>query len=298
MDWNDLRYLLAVSERGSLARASDELGVTKATASRRLAALEEALGVALVERRPEGMTLTAAGEQALQTAKAMEASVKALTARITAESGADLRGTVRLTAPPWISDRLITPLLPKLRESFPGLEVQLLGTSRLLNIEDGDADIGLRNVKPSKGALVSRRVGELAGCLYGSELYLSRKGIPNRREDLLNHDLLAYQGLGGMPGFEWMSSEPYSSRVVFRADDPMGLTAAAAAGLGLTAIPCILGETEPQLRRVEQLGLGLSPFYVVTTEALRNVDRVRAVMRLVEEAIRANEAILMGRGDS
>lgn len=297
MDWNDLRYLLAVGERGSLARASDELGVTKATASRRLAALEEALGVALVERRPDGMTLTTAGEQALRTAKAMEASMKSLTSSLAAQSS-DLRGTVRLTAPPWISDRLITPLLPKLRESFPALEVQILGTSRLLNIEEGDADVGLRNVRPSKGALVSRRVGELAGCLYGSELYLSRKGIPNRREDLLNHDLLAYQGLGGMPGFEWMSSDPYSSRIVFRADDPMGLTAAAAAGLGLTAIPCILGETEPQLRRVEQLGLGYSPFYVVTTEALRDVDRVRAVMHLVEEAIRANEAILMGRGDS
>ncbi|HTM44584.1 MAG TPA: LysR family transcriptional regulator [Polyangiaceae bacterium] len=296
MDWNDLRYLLAISEKGSLARASEELGVTKATTSRRLAALEEALGVALVERRPEGMILTPAGLEVLRTAKSVDVAVKGLATTLTSQGTDPARGVVRLTAPPWLSDRLITPMLPRLRETHPGLEVQILGTSKLVNLEEGDADIGLRNVRPNKGQLVSRRVGELAGCIYGSELYLNRRGMPNQKEDLMTHDLLAYQGLGGMPGFEWISSEPYSTRIVFRADDPTGLTAAAAAGMGLTAIPCILGETDPQLRRVESLGVGFSPLYVVTTEALRNLERIRVVLRLVEDSVRDNQAILLGRG--
>jgi DNA-binding transcriptional LysR family regulator len=65
--------------------------------------------------------------------------------------------------------------------------------------------------------------------------------------------------MGGMPGFEWLAEPAWESRVVFRAGDPPGLASAAASGLGLAAIPCILGETEPSLRRVETLGVGFRP---------------------------------------
>ena len=98
------------------------------------------------------------------------------------------------------------------------------------------------------------------------------------------------------PGFEWLAEPEWQRRVVFRAGDPPGLTSAAGSGLGLAAIPCILGETEPGLRRVEALGVGYSPLYLVTREDLKDAPRLRAVWQLVTEVLRENESILMGRG--
>ena len=145
-------------------------------------------------------------------------------------------------------------------------------------------------------ALKFSAVGELAGCVYGSALYLERRGTPMDRAELRDHDLLVYDGMKGMPGFEWLADPVWEPRVVFRAGDPPGLTSAVASGLGLAALPCILGETEPSLRRVDALGVGYSPLYLVTREELQHAPRLRAVWQLVTEVLRENESVLMGRG--
>src|SRR5689334_8785319 len=158
MDWNDLRYLLAVHRGGSLAGAAKALGVTKATASRRLAALEEALGTELVARTPDGLTLTEAGRIALSSAEEMARIAAAIESRLgNAEDGA-VRGTVRLTAPQWLAERLLLSELPALRAQHPGLEVQLLGTNAVLDLTRLEADLALRNVKPTHLSLVARKV--------------------------------------------------------------------------------------------------------------------------------------------
>lgn len=296
MDWNDLRYLLAVHRCGSLARAATHLGVTKATVSRRLAALEDALGTSIVDRTPDGMTVTAAGLAAVRAAEAMDAAAVRVRDDVAAASGDTVDGTVKLTLAPWLAERLIIPAVPRLRIEHPNLDLRIVTSHDIVDIAARDADLALRNVRPTTGALVCRRVGELAGCVYASALYLERRGTPTDRAQLRDHDLLVYDGMKGMPGFEWLAEPEWQRRVVFRAGDPPGLAAAAGSGLGLAAIPCILGETEPGLRRVEALGVGYSPLYLVTREDLQHAPRLRAVWQLVTEVLRENESILMGRG--
>lgn len=297
MDWNDLRYLLAVHRSGSLARAAAALGVTKATVSRRLAALEDAVGARLADRTPEGMVVTAAGLAAVRAAEAMDAAAVRVRDQIAGSAADPVAGVVRLTAAPWLAERLVIPALPRLRQAHPRLDLRLQTGHELVDIAGRGADLALRNVRPSAGALICQRVGELAGCVYGSALYLERRGTPGARDELHHHDLLGYDGMMGMPGFEWLADPAWASRVVFRAGDPAGLASAAAAGLGLAAIPCLLGETEPGLRRVDLLGVGYSPLYLVTREELQHAPSLRAVWQLVTEVIRENEAILLGRGD-
>ncbi|HVV86860.1 MAG TPA: LysR family transcriptional regulator [Kofleriaceae bacterium] len=297
MDWNDLRYLLAVHRHGSLARAAAALGVTKATVSRRVAALEEAVGTGLVERLPDGMTLTAAGVTAARAAEAIEATVARAADELSGGGDDAVAGTVRLTVAPWLAELLIIPAVARLRHLHPRLDLRLDGSHALVDVAAREADLALRNVRPTAGALVCARVGELAGCVYGSALYLERRGTPRDRDALAAHDLLVYEGRAGMPGFEWLAGPELAARVVFRAGDPAALTAAAASGLGLAAVPCILGETEPALRRVEALGVGFSPLYLVCREELRDAPRLRAVWQLVTELLRDNAAVLMGRGD-
>lgn len=296
VDWNDLRYLLAVERRGSLARAAAELGVTKATASRRLEALEEALGVALVERRPAGLALTAAGARAVAAAADMSNVAAELERDLQQHRSDAPSGVVRLTAPPWLADRLLIPGLPRFRARYPDIELRLLGSHELLDLTARAADLALRNVIPARGPLVCRRVGELAGCVYASALYAQRRGLPASRDELPGHDLLAYEGMRGMPGFEWLVEERWLPQVVFRAGDPVGLVSAVAAGLGLGAVPCLLGETQPHLRRVEGLGIGFSPLYLIAHEESADAARTRVVMQFVVDALRENEAVLLGRG--
>jgi molybdate transport repressor ModE-like protein len=294
VDWNDLRYLLAVHRRGSLAAAAKDLGVTKATAGRRLAALEEALGVKLVERKPAGLALTAAGREAIVAAEGIDAAVVALRDRVSAAAEDQPRGLVRVTAPPWLAARCFIPALPELKAAHPGLEVELAGSNLMLNLAQREADIGIRNARPTQKSLTARKIGVLGGCVYASQLYLDRRGTPASRAALAGHDVLAYETMSGMPGFEWLREPGRGARVAFRANDPTALVGAATAGLGLAAVPCLLGDPEPALRRVETLGFNRCDLFLVMPESLRTSVRVRVVADFLLAALKTHRAAIEG----
>jgi DNA-binding transcriptional LysR family regulator len=157
-----------------------------------------------------------------------------------------------------------------------------------------EADVAIRNVPPAQQSLVSRRVALLGGCVYASPLYLERRGIPTGVEDVPHHDVVAYESLGGMPGFEWLRDPERGGHIVFRADDPAALASAASAGLGLAAIPCLIGDVETGRVPVPALGFSTTPIYVVTHEQIRGTARVRAVLKFVEELMERNRATVEG----
>jgi DNA-binding transcriptional LysR family regulator len=294
MDWNDLRYLLAFERRGSLSGVATELSVTKATASRRLSALEEALGAPLFERTPRGLVLTDAGREALTLAHEMADRVSAFEDRKNAQSEGEARGVVRITAPPWLAERVLIPGLAKLRERYPALEVDLAGTNQIMNLSEREADLALRNVRPTQPSLVSRKVCVLGGSVYASKLYLERRGVPQSRDQVRGHDVLVYETLGGMPGFEWLRAPETGGNVAFRARDPVALVGAATAGLGLAAVPCMLGDPEPALSRVETLGFSRCDMFLVMPEAVGNAQRVRVASEFVCEQLREHRTLVEG----
>jgi len=294
MDWDDLRYLLAVHHTGSIAGAARELGVTKATASRRLAALEESLGTPLVERTPRGLQINAAGREALDAAEGIAERLSTLADRVATASEKQPHGVVRVTAPPWLAERCLVPALRELRSSHPAVEVQLDNTHALVNLAQREADLAIRNVRPTQKSLVSRKVGEIGGCVYASQLYLERRGAPRSRAEAAGHDVLVYETLGGMPGFEWLREPSTGGRIAFRANDPVALVGAATAGLGLTAVPCLLADAEPTLRRVDALGFERCDLYLVTPEAVRSAARVRVVADFLVETLKRHRDAMRG----
>jgi DNA-binding transcriptional LysR family regulator len=294
VDWNDLRYLLAVHHAGSLAGAAKSLKVAKATVSRRLAALEEALGTSLVERRPNGLCLTKAGREVVTAAEGVDAALGTLEGRLAEATAARPSGTVRLTAPHWLAARILIPALPELAKRYPELDVQLVGTNQILNLAQREADLAVRNVRPSHQSLAYRKIIELGGSAYASHLYLERRGHPRSADDLAGHDVLVYEGLGGMPGFEWLRDPARGGRIAFSANDPEALVGAATAGLGICAVPCLLGDAESALERVQALGFSRCDLLLVSHEETRKTPRVTVVADFVVELFGEHRARIEG----
>lgn len=167
MCWDDLKYLLAVMRGGSLLGAARLSGADKTTVARRIAALETALGGALVQRGAEGrLVLTALGERAALRAEAMEDAARGLGAT----AGEVPTGRVRVTSVPLMVNHLLLPRAAELLADMPGLSLELIAEARDLSLTQRDADIAIRLARPRIGgrAVLARRIGTLRYGIYAA----------------------------------------------------------------------------------------------------------------------------------
>jgi len=278
---DDLRTLAAVFRAGSMSAAARELGIDKATVSRRLAGLERQLPW-LFERRAGKIEPTAVASRAIEAVGDVERALSRLDEVL--RSDRDERGSVRLTVPAPIAAHLIVPALPALRTAHPEIDVVLLATSRVLDLARDEADVAVRNVVPSGGGIVSRRVARVAVALYASRSYLKKRGAPGR-QSLTGHDFVDFEhGTYAQPPLDWLPEAVRSARVVLRADDPTILTRAVAAGLGIGALPAFLADDEPELVRLGG-DASVTAVHVVVRAEVRRLARVRAVASWVGELL-------------
>ncbi|HSN26734.1 MAG TPA: LysR family transcriptional regulator, partial [Kofleriaceae bacterium] len=124
MDWDDLKYLLAVADAGALAPAAKSMGVDPSTVSRRISALEKALGAELVARTPEGMTLTAAGHAAVAVARRIDGELSALAAEL-AGSLEVPSGVARVSTTEAFATNVMRAVAP-LHAKFPRLQIEVV----------------------------------------------------------------------------------------------------------------------------------------------------------------------------
>src|SRR5579872_2753672 len=133
IDWDDVRYFLAVARGGSVRAAAKRLGVNHATVLRRIAQLEESLGARMFEKLPSGYRLTAAGEEVLDLAHQMEASSHLLETRVFGRDQS-ARGLLRVTLPPFLATHLLMPDLADFARLHPDIEMEILTTGEVANL--------------------------------------------------------------------------------------------------------------------------------------------------------------------
>jgi len=229
LDWDDLRYFMALADGGSLAAAARKLGVEHATVARRVAALEEKLGAALVDRRSRRTELTEAGRHVAARARVMEGEAFAIARDLL---GATRAKTIELavSAPPQLAV-LVARRLAGFRAAQPNLYLTLLGEARNVSLARREADIALRLFRPEDDGLIIRKVGTLCYRVYGSAAYLAAQ----RSGD---HALVGFdEGLDDLPQQVWLKSQMGDQPMVLRSNDLGVQTEAVAAGLGLAALP-------------------------------------------------------------
>jgi DNA-binding transcriptional LysR family regulator len=247
MDWEDVRFFVALARRGSLSGAARNLGVNHATVARRIASLEAAAGGACFDRRPGGYELTDRGKRMLDAASSMEEAAGRLSAAAgDAEQPAALSGIVRVSATPSIAEAFIIPQLGRLQDAHPGLDIELVADRRLVSLTRHEADLALRLGRPADSTLVGRKVASLGFGLYAAPELAAAHA---RRPELA--PFISFDDSGSaLPEAVWLREAVPEARVAFRANGQMAQAAAARAGLGIAPLPHFLAGEDPGLVRV------------------------------------------------
>ncbi|MEZ4444645.1 MAG: LysR family transcriptional regulator [Polyangiaceae bacterium] len=182
-DWNRARAFLVTAEEGTFSAAARALGVAQPTIGRQIAALEEELGVALFERLGHDLNLTAAGLDLVEHVRAMnEAALKvALSA---AGKSLDIDGTITLAASEAVATYLLPPMVRDLRALHPGIEVEIVASNQASDLRRREADIAIRNFRPSDPELVARKLRDSRAFVYASPDYLAAIGEPKTLAEL------------------------------------------------------------------------------------------------------------------
>jgi DNA-binding transcriptional LysR family regulator len=180
IDWDDVRYFLAVARGGSVRAAAERLGVNHTTVLRRIAQLEERLGAQMFEKLPSGYRLMEAGEEVLEFAEQMEASSNRLETQIFGRDQG-VRGLLRVTLAPTLATHLLMPDFAEFAHLHPDIEMEILSSGELANLTNREADVAIRVVYDRKTLPLN-----LHG-LKGSELfggvYMSRDRLAAWRAD-------------------------------------------------------------------------------------------------------------------
>jgi DNA-binding transcriptional LysR family regulator len=289
-DWNDWRYFLEVARSGSTLSAARVLHVSQTTVARRVAALEEALGLVLFERRTAGYATTAAGAALLEQARLLEQAALGIEQKARAQ-GREAVGTVRLTTEEVFASCLIAPHLRDLHDRFPNIRLEIDTTPLLRDLGAGEADIALRSTSRQQPAgLVGRVICWDGWTLYCSRDYAARNGVPNSIPDLQHHAIIG--GGGGHLALEygeWLEHAGLSHRVTMEQGSATGLLTSVRTGLGIAVLPCIVADAEPDLIRCappprdEERHL-----WLVTHERVRHNPAVRAVIDFLYERLIAH----------
>lgn len=282
--WDDLRYILAVADAGSVASAARHLGVTHSTVLRRIASFESRHEVRLFERLASGYALTAAGADTVASVREIDARIADVERRV---AGADLRpeGRLRLTTTDSILKALLCPHLPAFNQAFPRIDIDVMVTGGRLDLGRREADIALRPSDEPPDDLVGIEVSRLGFGIYASPAYLRGRA----RTALTAHRwlVLGDEFRHARPAM-WMVENVPPAQVVFRADSFVALAEGAQAGLGVALLPLCLGEQSVHLRRVEApVTAAQTRLWMLTRRDLRRSATVRAFIDFYVPRLRA-----------
>jgi len=291
IDWDDIRYFLAVSRGGSVRAAAKSLGVNHATVLRRIAQLEERLGALMFEKLPAGYRLTAAGEEVLELAKQMEASSLKLETRVLGRDQS-VRGLLRVTLAPTLATHLLMQDLADFARLHPDIEMEILASGELANLTNRDADVAIRVVYDRK--TLPPNLHGLKGPEVFGGVYMSRDRLAAWRAAAPDPIRWIVISIHGIP--DWASEgEVHTTGVPFRTSDADGQIVAVRQGLGIATLPCFIGDADPLLARVPGTGLHMyGTVWLLTQGETRKTKRVRLFTEFASRRLAAYAPLLAG----
>lgn len=286
-DWSLLQSFLAVAETGSLSAAARHLGRSQPTVGRQIHALEQELDTVLFERHARGFRLSVTGAAMVPMAEQMRDAIHAMS--LTAAGAASrLEGTVRLTASVFMSHMVLPPIIARLRQLEPAIQIDLVPTDGTENLLFHEADIALRMYRPEQLDIVATHIGDLELGVFAATAYLDRVGRPTNAEDMMALDLVGYDTndliIRSMRDMGWPITR---DGFAVRCDDQAAYWHLVRAGCGVGFSQVEVGRADPS---VEELDFGLAipklPMWLATHQAMRQTPRVRRIWTLLAQCLR------------
>lgn len=288
MDWDDLRYVLALSREQSLSLAGAKLGVSYTTVGRRIRAIEERLGVRLFDHTPDAFVVTPAGQDIADVAERVEAEVLSLEGRVLGRD-AQLSGRIRVTTMDTLF-RCFHDGFSSFMERFPNVDLTVTSSDDVVSLPRREADVALRMTNKPPDYLVGRKVGRAQFCVFGARSLVERVGT----EDYNAFPWLHWDERFDMrPIDEWLSEHAPRARIAMR----LGVTGSfmlretIAMGVGVHFLATFDGDADPRLKRIGNIEPKFErSLWLLTLSDLRHTTRIRAFMDHMEAHIRSLEA--------
>jgi DNA-binding transcriptional LysR family regulator len=286
-DWNRARAFLVTAEEGSLSAAARALRMAQPTLGRQVAALEEELDVVLFERVGRGLRLTEAGLGLLEHVRSMGDAANRVSLTASGKSQT-IEGSISITASEVVSAFLLPPVLARLRKSYPGIQINLVASNAVRDLRRREADIAIRNGKPSDDLLVATRVRDMPGRLYATKRYIQRIGRPSKPTDLKNAEIIGFsEDDRFMDGMNAMGFELGRHNFPIHTESHLVLWELVKAGLGIGVIIEEVGDAEPLVERVLPSMTPIPvPTWVVAHREVQTSKRIRVVYDLLVEHFR------------
>lgn len=277
-DWTLVRSFLAALDQGSMLGAARVLQSSQPTIGRHIAELETQLGVVLFERTGRGLKPLATALRLAEAARAMEAGAHQLQRSVSSLDDA-VSGTVRITASQTVACALLPPLLGRLQQELPGIQIELVSSNEVSNLLRREADIAVRMVQPDQASLVAKRIGKMAIGAYAHRSYLQRAGTPREPSELLVHALIGSdKDKDILRGFAALGYPVKREHFSFRSDDLMVHWHAVRSGLGIGFIADYLARTDADVVNVlPMLKIPTLPIWLAVHREIRTSKRIRAV---------------------
>ncbi len=291
MNWDDLRFVLALAKAGSLLRAAKELGVDHTTVGRRIDTVEADLGLRLFTRTTTGYVPTAEAEALLPDIKHVENAMLALE-RAALARGDSVSGTVRITSPETFGTCYLAPRLATFMREHPGVTVELDAGGAVLDLARGEADVAVRLFRSRHENLVVRRAGEITHGLYASQDYLARR--PFKKGSLAEHAILTSTPGPNVVEAAWVERLSGGARPAFISNMTTALLEAARCSAGIAVLPRYLGDPEPSLKRLPMPDEPREPIWITVHRDLQHTKRVRAVLDFLNACLKRDRALLCG----
>lgn len=297
LTWDHCRSFLDVWRLGSLSAAARASSLTQPTVARHITQLEDALGGgALFIRSPHGLSPTDLAESLMPHALAMEASAAAM---MRAASGAEgeVSGAVRLTASEVIGVEVLPGILAAFSADYPKVDFELAATNETADLLRRDADIAVRMVRPSQGALIAQKVGDIQLGMYARADYLARRGRPESLEALADHAIIGFdRETTSVQALQGIGLKLKREMFAFRTDNDLAQFAAIRAGFGIGICQTNLARRHPDLVRLfpEEMRFSLET-WITMHEDLRGNRRMRLVFDHLVTAMSAYAKASAGR---
>jgi DNA-binding transcriptional LysR family regulator len=294
LNWDDLRYFLALHRRGSLSAAARELGVNHATVGRRIDGLEQAIGEPLFDKMRDGWVITELGKALLGPAEKAEAGHLGFE-RAVRNADDTLTGNVRIASSQLLATLLVVPFVAVLRESHPQITVDVVEGAALASLPRREADLGLRmwhrGHVPGADSVRNTRLGVVRWRLFANREEAERLSLAHPIESVADCPLIGYDDHAPyLPGSDWLAERGCSPGYVMKTNSMFTVLAAITAGIGLGFVPECLGE------RADLVGLSEpileQDVWLAVHPDLSENERIRTVFDRLTEYVRGEETFI------